>query len=59
MTPETVNIKRHARQLLLLGLPNQIKICQAKVLVIGAGGLGSPCLNYLVMSGVGNLINRV
>ncbi|MCE3254712.1 MAG: adenylyltransferase and sulfurtransferase [Rickettsiaceae bacterium] len=33
----------------------QKKLLQAKVLVIGAGGLGSPCIYYLSAAGVGNI----
>ena len=38
------NIHRYGRQLILpqVGMQAQTKICQARVLVIGAGGLGAP-----------------
>ncbi|ODQ54776.1 hypothetical protein SAICODRAFT_89723 [Saitoella complicata NRRL Y-17804] len=48
---------RYGRQLLLppLGLSGQLRLKQSSVLVIGAGGLGSPALMYLVGSGVGTV----
>lgn len=48
---------RYARHLSLsdVGEAGQIKIMQAKVLVIGAGGLGSSCLLYLAAAGIGEI----
>jgi len=48
---------RYSRQILLpdLKLEGQEKISLGKVLVIGAGGLGSPVLYYLAAAGVGKL----
>ncbi|MEQ8195146.1 MAG: HesA/MoeB/ThiF family protein, partial [Rhodospirillales bacterium] len=50
-------IKRYARHILLneVGGAGQEKLMNAKVLVIGAGGLGSPVLMYLAAAGVGTL----
>ena len=50
-------IERYARHLVLhdVGGPGQQKLKAARVLVIGAGGLGSPLLQYLAASGIGTL----
>jgi adenylyltransferase/sulfurtransferase len=50
-------LERYARHILLrdVGGPGQQKLKAAKVLVIGAGGLGSPVLAYLAAAGVGTL----
>ena len=49
--------KRYSRQILLeeMSEESQLKLKQAKVLVIGSGGLGSPCLTYLAGAGVGTI----
>lgn len=48
---------RYSRHLLMqeIGEEGQIKLKFAKVLVIGAGGLGCPILQYLAAAGVGNI----
>ena len=50
-------LERYARHILLrdVGGPGQQKLKGAKVLVIGAGGLGSPVILYLAATGVGTI----
>ncbi len=50
-------LDRYARHIMLreIGGPGQKRLKNAKVLVIGAGGLGSPSLMYLAASGVGTI----
>src|SRR5260370_19965652 len=60
IAPVTVNndeILRYSRHLIMpeVGMEGQLKIKAAKVLCIGAGGLGSPLALYLGAAGVGTL----
>lgn len=50
-------LDRYARHIMLreIGGPGQRRLKDAKVLVIGAGGLGAPALLYLAASGVGTI----
>ena len=57
--PKTTSteIERYARHIVLreIGGQGQKRLKEAKVLVIGAGGLGSPALQYLAAAGVGTI----
>ena len=50
-------LDRYSRHILLreIGGQGQSKLRKAKVLVVGAGGLGSPILSYLAAAGVGTI----
>jgi adenylyltransferase/sulfurtransferase len=55
LTPEQV--KRYSRHIIMpqVGSKGQRKLLQSKVLIVGAGGLGSPSAVYLALAGVGTI----
>jgi adenylyltransferase/sulfurtransferase len=57
MTLNSDEIDRYARHLVLrdIGGPGQLKLKAARVLVIGAGGLGAPLIQYLAAAGIGTI----
>ncbi|MCB5174037.1 MULTISPECIES: HesA/MoeB/ThiF family protein [Microvirga] len=57
MTLSSDEIERYARHLVLrdIGGPGQLKLKAARILVIGAGGLGAPLIQYLAAAGIGTI----
>ena len=55
LTPDQV--KRYSRHIIMpqVGSGGQRKLLQSKVLIVGAGGLGSPAAVYLALAGVGTI----
>lgn len=54
---DSTELERYARHIVLreVGGPGQAKLKAARVLIIGAGGLGAPMLLYLAAAGVGTI----
>jgi molybdopterin-synthase adenylyltransferase len=57
MALQEEEIERYARHLVLrdIGGPGQAKLKAARVLVVGAGGLGAPLIQYLAAAGIGTI----
>jgi molybdopterin/thiamine biosynthesis adenylyltransferase/rhodanese-related sulfurtransferase len=55
LTPDQLN--RYSRNILLeeIGTEGQVKLLNSRVLIVGAGGLGSPAALYLAAAGVGTI----
>ena len=51
------NLERYARQVIMPGVgeEGQERLLAAHVLVVGAGGLGSPVILYLAAAGIGHI----
>jgi len=57
MTLSKTEQDRYQKHILLpeIGIEGQLKLKEAKILVVGAGGLGCPVLLYLVSAGIGHI----
>ncbi|KAF5392183.1 hypothetical protein D9757_001370 [Collybiopsis confluens] len=61
MTLSLSDYRRYGRQMILngFGLQGQLRLSYASVVVVGAGGLGCPALQYLGASGIGTTLHFV
>ena len=52
-----VDLDRHSRHILLpqVGAEGQARLSKARILCVGAGGLGSPVIQYLAAAGIGHI----
>ena len=52
-------VERYSRHIILpeVGGEGQSKLLESKVLLVGAGGLGSPAAYYLAAAGIGNTVS--
>ncbi len=50
-----LNSDRYARQMPIIGVDGQNKMANAKILIVGVGGLGSPIALYLSAAGIGTI----
>ena len=55
MTLTPIDTQRYARHLPLIGQGGQVRLFNARILCVGAGGLGAPVLQYLAAAGIGTL----
>ena len=57
MPNEQIDLERYSRQIMLpeIGLEGQKRLLASSVLIVGAGGLGSPVALYLAAAGVGTI----
>ncbi len=53
----TREVRRYSKQIMIpeIGISGQEKLKKASVLIVGAGGLGCPVLQYLTVAGIGNI----
>ncbi|MFV9990750.1 MAG: ThiF family adenylyltransferase [Coxiella endosymbiont of Dermacentor nuttalli] len=55
MTLTSIDNRRYTRHFPLIGQQGQVRLFNSRILCVGAGGLGSPVLQYLAAAGIGTL----